>query len=244
MNICNISIKKPITTIVFMILILLFGYLNLKKIGVREYPNIEIPTISVSTTYTGASASIIETKITQQVENAVAGIEGLDNIQSTSKDGRSNVKLEFSIDRDLDNAANDVRDRVSRIYNRLPDDADLPVIRKFDTGGFPCMMISVSAPMTGMEITDYLNRYLLDKFSVIEGVASVDIAGNQEKSMRIWLNREQLAAHNITVADVEDAIRTENVEYPAGRVESEYMEFPITINRQYTPPEDFMKIII
>ena len=244
MNICNISIKKPITTIVFMILILLFGYLNLKKIGVREYPNIEIPTISVSTTYTGASASIIETKITQQVENAVAGIEGLDNIQSTSKDGRSNVKLEFSIDRDLDNAANDVRDRVSRIYNRLPDEADLPVIRKFDTGGFPCMMISVSAPMTGMEITDYLNRYLLDKFSVIEGVASVDIAGNQEKSMRIWLNREQLAAHNITVADVEDAIRTENVEYPAGRVESEYMEFPITINRQYTTPEDFMKIII
>ena len=167
MNICNISIKRPITTIVFMILILLFGYLNLKKIGVREYPNIEIPTISVSTTYTGASASIIETKITQQVENAVAGIEGLDNIQSTSKDGRSNVKLEFSIDRDLDNAANDVRDRVSRIYNRLPDDADLPVIRKFDTGGFPCMMISVSAPMTGMEITDYLNRYLLDKFSIL-----------------------------------------------------------------------------
>ena len=244
MSICNISIKRPITTLVFMIIIVLFGYLNLRKIGVREYPNIEIPTISVSTTYTGASASIIETKITQQVENAVAGIEGLDNIQSSSKDGRSNVKLEFSIDRDLDNAANDVRDRVSRIYNKLPDAADLPVIRKFDTGGFPCMMISVSAPMTGMEITDYLNRYLLDKFSVIEGVASVNIAGNQEKSMRIWLNREQMAAHNITVTDVEDAIKTENVEYPAGRIESDLMEFPITINRQYTTPEDFKKIII
>ncbi|MBR1734068.1 MAG: efflux RND transporter permease subunit [Alphaproteobacteria bacterium] len=244
MNICSISIKRPITTIVFMIIILLFGYLNLRKIGVREYPNIEIPTISVSTTYTGASASIIETKITQQVENAVAGIEGLDNIQSTSKDGRSNVKLEFSIDRDLDNAANDVRDRVSRIYNKLPDAADLPVIRKFDTGGFPCMMIAVSAPMSSMEITDYLNRYLLDKFSVIEGVASVDIGGNQEKSMRIWLNRKQLAAHNLTVSDVENAIKTENVEYPAGRIESEYLEFPITINRQYTTPEDFMKIIV
>ena len=244
MSICNISIKRPITTIVLMILILLFGYLNLRKIGVREYPNIEIPTISVSTTYTGASASIIETKITQQVENAVAGIEGLDNIQSTSKDGRSNVKLEFSVDRDLDNAANDVRDRVSRIYNKLPDGADLPVMRKFDTGGFPCMMIAVSAPMSAMDITDYLNRYLLDKFSVIEGVASVDIGGNQEKSMRIWLNREQLAAHNITVTDVENAIKTENVEYPAGRIESEYLEFPITINRQYTSPEDFMCIII
>lgn len=245
MSICSVSIRKPITTIVLMILILLFGYLNLRKIGVREYPNIEIPTISVSTTYTGASASIIETKITQQVENAVAGIEGLDNIQSTSKDGRSNVKLEFSIDRDLDNATNDVRDRVSRIYNRLPDGADLPVIRKFDTGGFPCVMISVSSSnMSGMEITDYLNRYIVDKFSVIEGVASVDIAGNQEKSMRIWLNREQMAAHNITVIDVENAIMTENVEYPAGRIESDYMEFPITINRQFSTPEDFQKIII
>ena len=244
MSICSLSIKRPISTIVLMIIIVLFGYLNLQKIGVREYPNIEIPTISVSTTYTGASASIIETKITQQVENAVAGIEGLDNIQSTSKDGRSNVKLEFSIDRDLDNAANDVRDRVSRIYNKLPDDADLPVIRKFDTGGFPCMMISVSAPMSGMEITDYLNRYLLDKFSVIAGVASVNIAGTQEKSMRIWLNREQMAARNVTVADVENALRTENVEYPAGRIESEHMEFPITINRQYNTPEDFQKIII
>ena len=223
---------------------MLFGFLNLRKIGIREYPNIEIPTISVSTTYTGASANIIETKITQQVENAVAGIEGLDNITSTSRDGRSDVRLEFSIDRDLDNAANDVRDRVSRIYNKLPDAADLPVIRKFDTGGFPCIMISVSAPMSGMEITDYLNRYLVDKFSVIEGVASVNIMGTQEKSMRIWLNREQMAAHNITVNDVEDAIRTENVEYPAGRIESEYMEFPITINRQYTTPEDFKKIII
>ncbi len=223
MNICDFSIRRPITTLVFMILILLFGYLNLRKIGIREYPNIEIPTISVSTTYTGASSSIVETKITQQVENAVAGIEGLDNIQSTSKDGRSNVKLEFSIDRDLDNATNDVRDRVSRIYNKLPDGADLPVIRKFDTGGFPCVMISVSAPMSGMEITDYLNRYILDKFSVIEGVSSVDIAGNQEKSMRIWLNKEQMAAHNITVEDVENAIRTENVEYPAGRIESKFM---------------------
>ncbi len=244
MNICNLSIKRPITTIVFMILILLFGYLNLRKIGVREYPNIEIPTISVSTTYTGASSSIIETKITQQIENAVAGIEGLDNIQSTSKDGRSNVKLEFSVDRNLDNATNDVRDRVSRIYNKLPDGADLPVIRKFDTGGFPCIMISVSAPMSGMKITDYLNRYILDKFSVIDGVASVDIAGNQEKSMRIWINKEQLAAHNVTVEDIENAIKTENVEYPAGRIESKHMEFPITINRQYSSPKDFEKIII
>ncbi|MBE6446920.1 MAG: efflux RND transporter permease subunit [Alphaproteobacteria bacterium] len=244
MSVCNVSIRRPISTIVLMIFIVLFGYLNLKRIGVREYPNIEIPTISISTTYTGASAGIVETKITQQIENAVAGIEGLDNIQSTSKDGKSNVKLEFSINQNLDNAANDVRDRVSRVYNKLPDNADLPVIRKFDTGGFPCMMISVSAPISGMEITDYLNRYLLDKFSVIPGVASVSIAGTQEKSMRIWLNRKQMASRNVTVSDVENALRTENVEYPAGRIESEHMEFPVTINRQYNKPEDFQKIII
>lgn len=244
MSICNISIKRPITTLVFMILILLFGYLNLREIGIREYPNIETPTISVSTTYTGASASVVETKITQQIENAIAGIEGLDSITSSSKDGKSFVTLEFAINRDLDSAANDVRDRVNSIYNKLPDSADFPVIRKYDTSGFPCVMIAVSAPMSSLEITDYLNRYLVDKFSVIEGVASVDIAGSQEKSMRIWLNRKQMAAHNVTVSDIVNAIQTENVEYPAGRIESEYLEFPLTINRQYNVPEDFEKIIV
>ena len=244
MNICNISIKRPITTLVFMILILLFGYLNLRQIGIREYPNIETPTISVSTTYTGASASVVEMKITQRIENAVAGIEGLDSITSTSKDGKSFVTLEFAINRDLDAAANDVRDRVNSIYNKLPDSADFPIIRKYNTSGFPCIMIAVSAPMSSLEITDYLNRYLVDKFSVIEGVATVDISGSQEKSMRIWLNRKQMAAHNVTVSDVVNAIQTENVEYPAGRIESEYLEFPLTINRQYNSPADFEKIII
>ena len=164
----------------FLWVLFYFSDIYIKKIGVSEYLNIEIPTISVSITHTRASTSIIETEITEQVENSFAGIEGLDNIKSTSKDGLSNVKLKFSIDRNLDNAAKDVRYRISRIYNRLPYDADLLVILQWQEWKLPTI------------------------WSVIEGVVSVDIVGNQEKSMRILLNREQLTAHNITVADVEE----------------------------------------
>ncbi|MDR1982181.1 MAG: efflux RND transporter permease subunit [Holosporaceae bacterium] len=238
-------VTRPVATIVLMLLIVLFGYLNLQRLPVREYPNIEVPTISISTTYIGASSNIVETKITQQVENAVAGIEGLDNIQSTSKEGRSNVQLEFSIGRDLDAAANDVRDRINRVLNKLPDGADIPVVRKYDSSGTPVMMISITNPnMTKIELSDYADRYIVDRFSVLDGVASVDLMGQYEQSMRIWLNRKEMASRGITVSDVENALNTENVEYPAGRIESSEKEFPITLNRQYNTPEDFKRIIV
>jgi multidrug efflux pump len=228
-----------------MLLIVLFGYLNLKRLPIREYPNIEVPTISISTAYVGASSNIIETKITQPVENAVAGIEGLDNIQSTSKEGRSTVQLEFSIDRDLDVAANDVRDRINRVMNKLPDGADIPIVRKYDASGTPVMMIAITNPnMTKIELSDYADRYIVDRFSVLDGVASVDLMGQYERSMRIWLNRKEMASRGVTVSDVENALNTENVEYPAGRIESTDKEYPITLNRQYNTPEDFKKIII
>ncbi|MDR0581066.1 MAG: efflux RND transporter permease subunit [Holosporaceae bacterium] len=238
-------IARPVATIVFMLLIVLFGYINLKRLPIREYPNIEAPTISISTTYTGASSNIIETKITQPIENAVAGIEGLDNIQSTSKEGKSSIKLEFSISRDLDAAANDVRDRVNRILNKLPDEADTPIVQKYDSSGMPIMIISISNPnMSKIELSDYADRYITDRFSVLEGVASVDLMGQYEQSMRIWLNREEMAARGVTVDDVENALNTENVEYPAGRVESKEKEFPITLRRQYDTPEDFKRIVV
>ncbi|MDR2782111.1 MAG: efflux RND transporter permease subunit [Holosporaceae bacterium] len=238
-------VTRPVATTVLMMLIVLFGYLNLNRLPVREYPNIEVPTISISTTYTGASSRVIETKITQLVENAVAGIEGLDNIQSTSKEGKSNVQLEFSISRDLEAAANDVRDRINRVLNKLPDSADIPVVRKFDSNGTPIMMIAITNPnMSKIELSDYADRYIIDRFSVLDGVASVDLMGQYEQSMRIWLNRKKMAARGITVGDVENAINTENVEYPAGRIESRDKEYPITLNRQYNTPEDFKRIII
>ncbi|MDR2646351.1 MAG: efflux RND transporter permease subunit [Holosporaceae bacterium] len=238
-------IVRPIATIVFMLLIVLFGYLNLEKLPIREYPNVEVPTISISTTYTGASSNIIETKITQPIENVVAGIEGLDNIQSISKEGKSNIQLEFSISRDLDAAANDVRDRINRILNKLPDGADMPIVQKYDSSGTPIMIISITNPnMSKIELSDYVDRYITDRFSVLEGVASVDLIGQYEQSMRLWLNRKEMAARGVTVDDVENALNTENVEYPAGRVESKEKEFPITLRRQYNTPEDFKYIVV
>lgn len=172
MTICSFSVVRPVATIVLMLILIVFGLIGLRNMPVREYPDIDVPTISISTEYDGASASVVETKITEIIEGTVAGIEGLDSIESTSQDGRSRVTLEFSVNRDIDAAANDVRDRVSRILSKLPDEADSPVVAKYDSSGSPVMIIALtSTGMTRMELTDYADRYLIDRFSVIEGVA-------------------------------------------------------------------------
>ena len=185
MTICSFSVVRPVATIVLMLILIVFGLIGLRNMPVREYPDIDVPTISISTEYDGASASVVETKITEIIEGTVAGIEGLDSIESTSQDGRSRVTLEFSVNRDIDAAANDVRDRVSRILSKLPDEADSPVVAKYDSSGSPVMIIALtSTGMTRMELTDYADRYLIDRFSVIEGVADAGILGGQEQSMR------------------------------------------------------------
>lgn len=245
MNICRFSITRPVAVIVLMLLLILFGYINLQRLPVREYPNIDVSQISVVTEYTGAASEVIETKITQPIENALAGIDGLDNISSTSKEGKSHIKLEFSIDKDIDVAANDVRDRISQVLNKLPDDADAPIVKKMDTTEMPVMMIGVTNPhMTQMELSDYVDRYIIDKFSVIDGVASVDMMGNQEQSMRIWLNRREMASRKVTAKDVTNALKEENVEYPAGMMESLDKEYSITVDKKYSRPADFERIIV
>ncbi len=228
-----------------MLLVIVFGLIGLKRMPVREFPDIDVPMISITTNYDGASASVVETKITEIIEGTVAGIEGLDSIESDSRDGRSRVTLEFAVTRNIDAAANDVRDRVSRILYRLPDEADSPVIAKYDASGSPVMIIAVtSTAMTRMELTDYVDRYLLDRFSVIEGVADASILGAQEQSMRIWLNRTAMAARGITVGDIETALNAENVENPGGRIESSEREFVVRLDRQYHTPEDFRNMVL
>lgn len=245
MNICRFSITRPVAVIVLMMLMILFGYINLQRLPIREYPNVDVSTISVVTEYTGASSEVVETKITQLIENSLAGIDGLDNISSTSKEGKSNIKLEFSINKDIDVAANDVRDRINRVLNRLPDGANTPIVKKMDTSGMPMMMIGVTSPgMTQMELSDYTDRYIIDKFSVIDGVASVDMMGNHEQAMRIWLNRREMASRKVTVRDVTNALKEENVEYPAGQMESIDKEYPITVDKKYSTPDDFRRIIV
>lgn len=245
MTICRFSIVRPVVTIVFMLLLIVFGYLAMSNLAIREYPDIDTPTISIRTNYDGASASVVETKITRVVEDAVAGIEGLDTIASTSMDGRSVVTLEFKVERDIDAAANDVRDKVSRVQKKLPDEAENPVVAKYDSSGMPVMIIAMtSSSRTPMELTDYADRYLVDRYSVINGVASADVYGAQEQSMRIWLDRKNMAARGVTVSDIQDILEKENVESPGGRLESNDREFVVRVNRRYFTPEDFSNMVL
>ena len=245
MSICRFSVVRPTVTIVFMLLLVVFGYMAMTNLPVREYPDIDTPTISISTSYDGASASVVETKITTVVEGAIAGIEGLDNISATSQDGRSRVTLEFLPSRDIDAAANDVRDKVSRIAKALPDDADAPIVAKYDSSGTPVVIVALSSTQrTAMELTDYADRYLVDRFSVLEGVADASIFGGQEQSIRVWLDRQKMAAKGITVSDIESVLKKENVEYPGGRVESAEQEFVVRITRQYSTVDDFANLVL
>ncbi len=245
MTIGRFSVTRPVATVVFMLLLIVFGLIALNRMPVREYPDIDVPVISIRTTYTGASSSVVESRITQTIEDAVSGIEGLTAIESTSRDGQSRINLEFAIERDIDAAANDVRDRVSRVQRRLPDDADAPVVAKSDSSSSPVVILALSSlAMSRMELTDYADRYLLDRFSVIDGVSSAEIFGAQEKAMRIWLDRREMAARQVTVEDVENALKRENIEYPAGRIESLEREFVVRLNRQFGTPTEFGDLVI
>lgn len=245
MTICRFSVGRPVTTIVGMLLLIVFGIIGLNRLAVREYPNIDVPTISISTTYTGASASVVETKITQIIEDSVAGIEGLESISSNSADGKSSITLEFAVKRNIDAAANDVRDKVSKILKDLPEESDTPVVAKYDSSGMPVLIVALSSTDMGrMELSDYADRYLLDRFSVIEGVANASILGAQEQSMRVWLDRKAMASRGITVTDIENTMNSENVENPGGRIESTEKEFTVRVKRQYHTAEDFRKMVL
>ena len=179
------------------------------------------PVVSVETLYPGAAANVIETRITELIEDRISGVEGIRFIESSSEDGRSVINVEFDIGRDIDGAANDIRDRVASILDDLPEEADPPEIQKVDSNEEVIMWLNlVSDRMSVPELTDYADRYLVDRFSVLDGVARVRIGGGQFYAMRIWLDRRELAARNLTVADVEAALRAENLELPAGSLVS------------------------
>ncbi|MEQ9005526.1 MAG: efflux RND transporter permease subunit, partial [Pseudomonadales bacterium] len=241
----DVSVKRPVFATVISLLLLAFGALSFSLLPLREYPDINPPVVSISTAYVGASAEIIETRITQVIEDQISGIEGIKNITSSSRDERSSINIEFALDRNIDEAANDVRDRVARIVDRLPNEVDTPVVAKQDSDARPVMYISLSSSrMTLMELDDYANRYLLDRFAVIPGVASVSINGGGRPSMRIWLDRLALAARNLTVSDIEAALRRENLELPAGRLESRDREFQVRLARSYSSPQDFRNLVL
>lgn len=245
MRISEISVRRPVFATVLSLMLVIFGLVSLQRLAIREYPDIDRPVVSVTTNYNGASAAIIETKITQVVEDSIAGIEGILKIESDSEDERSQVRIEFDVSRDVDAAANDVRDRVARISGALPDEADPPQIVKADASAEAVVSVAFSSDhMSMLELTDYAERNLVDRLSTVPGVARVVINGGRRYSMRVWVDRQALAARQLTVTDIEDALRRENVELPAGRIESQAREFSLRTLVGLDTEEDFRNLVI
>jgi multidrug efflux pump len=245
MMLSDLAVRRPVFAAVAAIVLCVIGAAAFFFLPVRELPDVDPPIVSISTSYAGASAEVIESRITEPIEQQIAGIQGVERINSTSRDGRSNVSIEFSLDRDIDAAANDVRDRVSRVVGRLPDQADPPTVAKADTDSQPIMILFLrSGAMNRLELTDYADRYLIDRLATVPGVAQVQIYGEQRYAMRIWLNPASLAARGLTVTDVETALTSQNVELPAGTLESGEKDYTVRVARTYARAEDFRQLPI
>lgn len=241
----DIAVRRPVFATVISVLLIVFGVVAFDRLPLREYPDIDVPIVSIETNYRGASAAVVESRLTQVIEDRLAGIEGLRTMTSTSRDGRSTVTLEFSTQTHIDVAANDVRDVVSGLLKFLPSEADAPTITKVDANASAMLWLTlVSDRMSVLELTDYARRYLVDRFSSLDGVARVRVGGGLDYALRIWIDRHALAARSLTVADIERALRSENVELPAGFVESVDRQYTVRIERSYRTPDDFGALIL
>jgi multidrug efflux pump len=241
----DVSVRRPVFAAVLSLLLVAFGLVAFERLPLREYPNIDPPVVSIDTIYPGASANVVETRVTKVIEDRIAGVEGIEFVESSSEDGRSRITVEFGIGRDVNEAANDIRDRVSGVLGALPDEADPPEIQKATADDDVIMWLNLTSDrMNTLELTDYARRYLVDRFSAIDGVARIRLGGGLDYAMRIWLDRVKLAAHQLTVADVEDALRAQNVELPAGSIESRERQFGLRVDRNYRTPEDFARLVI
>jgi len=244
-SLSDLAIRRPVTTIVASLLIVTAGFAALKSIPIRELPDVDSSVVTVTTRYQGASPQVIDTDITEVIESAVSGVAGIESISSQSRRGRSQTVIEFRPGRNIDEAANDIRDAVGRARGRLPDDIDDPVVVKSDSDADPVMRIAVSSNRhTPEQITDYVERYIVDRLSTLDGVASVDIRGERRFAIRIWLDRRAMAARNLTVSDVQSAIGRSNLELPAGDLKSTQRMLEIRLDGRLSTPEDFQNIVL
>ena len=245
MTLPELSIRRPVFASVMSLVILLVGFISYQRLSVREYPNIDEPVVTVDTTYRGASAEIMESQITVPLEDSLSGIDGIDVLSSVSRAERSQITVRFRLNRDPDGAAADVRDRVGRVRQQLPDDIDEPVIAKVEADAQPIIYLAFSSDRhSSLEITDYADRFVKDRLQNIPGVSGVRIFGERRYSMRLWLDRARLAAYNMTPQDVENALRRQNVEIPAGRIESQAREFTIMTETDLRTPSQFENLIL
>ena len=245
MGLFELCIRRPVFATVLSLVVVLIGFVSYSRLTVREYPNVDEPVVSVQTRYPGASAKIVESQVTQILEGSIAGIPGIDVIDSFSRSEESRISVRFRPEIDQDVAASDVRDRVSRVRGRLPDEIDEPVIAKVEADAQPIMLLVFNSPVLNpLQITDYIDRFVIDQFKNLNGVADVTIYGERRYAMRIWIDRERLAAFALTVQDIENALRAQNVELPSGRIESANREFSVLSRTGLVTPEEFRNIVI
>ncbi len=241
----NVSINRPVLAVVMSIIIIIFGIIGFNFLGIREYPSVDPPIISVSTSYTGANASVIESQITEPLEESINGIAGIKSLTSTSRDGASSIRVEFDLEIDLEAAANDVRDRVSRATRNLPPDCDPPSVRKADADAMPLVFLNVkSDKRTLLGISDIAENIFKERLQTIKGVAAVQIWGERRYSMRLWMDPAKLAAYSLTPLEVLNAVTRDNVELPSGRVEGTNMELTVRTMGRISTPEEFNNLIV
>jgi len=245
MTLYTLSIRRPVLAIVMSITIVLFGVLGFSFLGVREFPSLDPPIITVSTDYRGASADVIESQVTEPLEASINGVDGIRTLTSTSRDGRSTIQAEFDLTIDLERAANDVRDHVSRATRNLPPDVEPPIVSKADADARPIVGISVrSDRRTLLELSRIAQDIFVERLQTIPDVASVDIWGEKTYAMRLWIDPQRLAAYRLSPLDVRDAVERENVELPSGRIEGTEVELPVRTMSRLDTPEDFNNLIL
>ena len=246
MNLTEISIKRPVVAWVMSLVLVIFGMFVFSELPVRELPEgIQPPVVQVQTDYKSASTEIIDEEITQKIEDVIGGAEGIKNIDSTSLNGRSRINIEFNTDIDLDNAANDIRERVSRVVDNLPSESSPPQILKRAAGFTTTMWLSLSSPTwNDLDLGDYAERYLVDAFSSIPNVGRILVGGLRELSVRVWIDPIKLAANDLTIQEVERALRNENVDLPAGTLEADNRDLTLNIDKSYTNIETIKSLPI
>ncbi len=245
MTLPEICIKRPVLAIVLNLIIILLGLVCYDRLTVREYPNIDVPIINVETNYPGASAKVIESQVTKPLEDSLSGIEGIDFIRSISRSEQSQITVTFKLDRNAEDAASDVRDRVGRVRSKLPDEVDEPVVSKQEADAQPIIWLSLnSTKHNALEVSEFARIKVRDRLQTLPGVSDVRLFAERQYAMRIWLSTDRMAAYGITTQDVETALRAQNVEIPAGRIESSKREFTVLSRTDLITPEQFEKIIL
>jgi multidrug efflux pump len=245
MQLPEISIRRPVFATVLSLLIVLVGWVSFQGLTVREYPQIDEPTVSVSTSFGGASSEVVESQVTKVLEDSLSGIEGVDVITSSSRPERSQITVRFALSRDPDSAAADVRDKVSRVRQRLPQGIDEPVIAKVEADAFPVVWLALSSDThDALQLSDMANRLVKPLLQTAPGAADVRVYGERRYAMRVWIDSDRLAAYRLTVQDVEEALRRSNLEVPAGRIESQLREFNITASTDLQSVDQFRDMVV